>query len=197
MQLLSADAKIFFKKISKIFLTLKTWKNSPKKLLIIPLYHHISVQQVFALWNWDSFEVWNFLIFKVILESLWCRYNSIPLLNYLYSGWIWVELHCNHQVTPYVLPQIDSKKIFVNEDSLQNSLQNDYNMITTFGSLQQSKWEKFMFSEIDMTTSANLGKLECSFYCSHLTGNKFSVAQFLGPSIEWPHFNSLAEFSRE
>ena len=91
-------------------------------------------------------------------------------------------MHCNHQVTPYVLPQIDSKKIYINEDSLQNSLQNDYNMITTFGSLQQSKWEKFMFSDIDMTTSSNLGKLECSFYCSHLTGNKFSVAQFLGPS---------------
>ena len=82
-------------------------------------------------------------------------------------------MHCNYQVTPYVLPQIDSKKIYVNEDSLQNSLENDYNMITTFGSLQQSKWEKFMFSDIDMITSANLGKLECSFYCSHFTGNKF------------------------
>ena len=103
--------------------------------------------------------------------------HSFPIGLYLKGRGKFVgyefELHCNHQVTPYVLPQIDSKKIYVNEDSLQNSLQNDYNMITTFGSLQQSKWEKFMFSDIDMTTSANLGILECSFYCSHLTSNKF------------------------
>ena len=56
-------------------------------MLIIPLDHQFSVQQVFALWNWDCFKVWNFLIFEVvklcrmrnILQSLWCRYNSIPL----------------------------------------------------------------------------------------------------------------------
>ena len=41
-------------------------KNSPQKLLIIPLDHQFSVQQVFSLWNWDSFKVWNFLIFEVV-----------------------------------------------------------------------------------------------------------------------------------
>ena len=44
----------------------KTLKNSPHKLLIIPLDHQFSVQQVFSLWNWDSFKVWNFLIFEVV-----------------------------------------------------------------------------------------------------------------------------------
>ena len=34
--------------------------------------------------NWDSFIVWNFLIFEVvklcrILQFLWCKYKSIPL----------------------------------------------------------------------------------------------------------------------
>ena len=28
--------------------------------------HQFSVQQVFALWNWDSFKVWNILIFEVV-----------------------------------------------------------------------------------------------------------------------------------
>ena len=72
-----------------------------------------------------------------------------------------------------MLPQIDSKKIYVNENSLLDSLQNDYNAIATFGSFQQSKWEQFMLSNMDMTTWATLGKLECSFYCTHLdTGNE-------------------------
>ena len=71
-----------------------------------------------------------------------------------------------------MLPQIDSKKIYVNEDSLLDSLQNDYNMIATFGNFQKSKWEQFMLSNMDMTTSATLGKLDCSFYCTNLdTGN--------------------------
>ena len=35
MQLFSADAKVFSKKFKKDFLTPKTWKNFPQKLLII------------------------------------------------------------------------------------------------------------------------------------------------------------------
>ena len=62
-------------------------KKSLQKLLIIPLDHQFSVQQVFALWNWDSFKVWNVSFLKLSnfpgwknsLEFLWCRYNSIPL----------------------------------------------------------------------------------------------------------------------
>ena len=46
-------------------------KNSPKKLLIIPLDYHFSVQQVFALWNWDSFKALNFLIFEVVNFAGW------------------------------------------------------------------------------------------------------------------------------
>ena len=65
MQLFSADAKIFFKKCSNFFCPPKYEKNSPQKLLIIPLDHQFSVQQVFALGNWDNFKVWNFLIFEV------------------------------------------------------------------------------------------------------------------------------------
>ena len=38
-------------------------------LLIVPLDHQFSVQQVFSLWNWDSFKVWNFLIFEVEKKS--------------------------------------------------------------------------------------------------------------------------------
>ena len=48
------------------FFDIKHKKNSPKKLFIIPLDHHFWVQQVFVLWNWDSFKVWNFLIFEVV-----------------------------------------------------------------------------------------------------------------------------------
>ena len=50
MQLFSTAAKIFFKRFSKSFLPPKyKTKNSPVKLLIIPLDHQFSVQQVFAL----------------------------------------------------------------------------------------------------------------------------------------------------
>ena len=58
MQLFSGDATIFFLP-QKI-------KNCPQKLLIIPQDHEFSVQQVFSLWNWDSFLVWLFLIFEVV-----------------------------------------------------------------------------------------------------------------------------------
>ena len=56
IQFFSADAKIFKKKII-IFFDPQNIKNSPKKLLIIPLDHQFSVQQVFSLWNWDRFKV--------------------------------------------------------------------------------------------------------------------------------------------
>jgi hypothetical protein len=65
MQLFSADDKIFLKKNQTVFAP-QNIKNSPQKLLMIPLDHQFSVQQVFALWNWDSFIVWNFLIFEVV-----------------------------------------------------------------------------------------------------------------------------------
>ena len=48
MQLFSAEAKIFFKKIQKKFGP-KNIKNSPQKLLVIPLDHQFSVQQDFDL----------------------------------------------------------------------------------------------------------------------------------------------------
>ena len=43
-------------------------------MLIIPLDHQFSVQQVFALWNWNIFKVWNFLIFDVVKL---CRMKDI------------------------------------------------------------------------------------------------------------------------
>ena len=55
-----------FKKISNLFCAPEHKNNSPQKLLIIPLNHQFSVQQVFASWNWDSFKVWHFLIFEVV-----------------------------------------------------------------------------------------------------------------------------------
>ena len=96
MQLFSVDAKIFLKKFQKKFCPPKHKKTSPQKLLIIPLDHQFSVQQVFALWNWDSFKAWNFLIFEVVklcrmknsLEFL-CHAGTTAIhyvvLNYLYS----------------------------------------------------------------------------------------------------------------
>ena len=51
----------YFLKKFQIFLTPKT-KNSPKT----PLDNQFPVQQIFALWNWNSFKVWNYLIFEVV-----------------------------------------------------------------------------------------------------------------------------------
>jgi hypothetical protein len=48
MQLFSADDKIFLKKNQTVFAP-QNIKNSPQKLLMIPLDHQFSVQQVFAL----------------------------------------------------------------------------------------------------------------------------------------------------
>ena len=59
-------------------------------MLIIPLDHQFSVQQVYALWNWNSFKVRNFSLklsnfvgwknsLEFPWEFLWCSYNSIPL----------------------------------------------------------------------------------------------------------------------
>jgi hypothetical protein len=44
-------------------------------LLRIPLDQQFSVQQVFALRDWDSFIVWNFLIFEVVKL---CRMKKYP-----------------------------------------------------------------------------------------------------------------------
>ena len=65
MQLFRQDAKIF-KKNFKNFFAPQNIKKSPQKLLIIPIDHQFSVQEVFALWNLDSFKVWSFLIFEVV-----------------------------------------------------------------------------------------------------------------------------------
>ena len=69
MQLFSADAKIFLKKILKFFCPLKHEKTSPQKLFIIPLDHQISVQK-FLLWETETVlkyeRVWNFLIFEIV-----------------------------------------------------------------------------------------------------------------------------------
>ena len=48
MQLFSADATIYSKKKLDFFCPTKHKKNSPQKLLIIPLDHQFSVQQVFG-----------------------------------------------------------------------------------------------------------------------------------------------------
>jgi hypothetical protein len=95
MQLFVAGAKMFLKKITIFFWPPKHKKNSPKKLLIIPLDHQFSVQQVFAFRNWDSFEVWNFLISEVFKLCRMKKYlydaGTIAfhyvVLNYLYSAW--------------------------------------------------------------------------------------------------------------
>ena len=65
-------------------------KKCPQTLLIIPIDQNLSVQQVFGLWNWNSFIVLNFLIFEVVtnfagrknsLGFLWSRYNSLTLYS--------------------------------------------------------------------------------------------------------------------
>ena len=75
-------------------------------MLIIPLDHQFSVQQVFSLWNWDCFKVWNFLIFEVVKL---CRMNKYLKFSYdagtmafhygvlhlLYSGDTFCEIY-NH-----------------------------------------------------------------------------------------------------
>ena len=81
MQLFSADIKIFFLNSKKIFDPQNIKKKSPKKLLIIPLDHQFSVQQVFALWNWDSFKVWNFLIFEVVKLWRMKKYLRISMMQ--------------------------------------------------------------------------------------------------------------------
>ena len=78
MQLFSADATVFFLKKCFKFFAPQNMKNSPQKLLIIPLDHQFSVQQVFSLWNWDSFKVWNFLIFEVVKL---CRMKKYLILE--------------------------------------------------------------------------------------------------------------------
>ena len=80
MQLFSADAKMFLKKNFKFFFAPQNIKNYSQKLLIIPLDHQFSVQQVFALWNWDSFKVWN-LIFEVVKLCRMKKYLKIFMMQ--------------------------------------------------------------------------------------------------------------------
>ena len=90
MQLFSADATIFKKK--KI--APQNIKNCPQKLLIIPLDQQFSIQQVFALCNWDSFIVCYFLIFEVVKL---CRMKIESPDRYLiknhFSVIIWEQAH--------------------------------------------------------------------------------------------------------
>ena len=54
MQPFSADTTIFFEKLKKKCFAPQNIKNCPQKLFLIPLDQEFSVQQVFALCNWDS-----------------------------------------------------------------------------------------------------------------------------------------------
>ena len=49
-----------------------------------------------------------------------------------------------------------------------NQLQDNYNMISNVSN--QSKWEVFIYSKIDMSTITK-NNLECSFYCLHMDMN--------------------------
>ena len=48
-----------------------------------------TVQQVFALCNWDSFIAWNFLIYDAGTIAFHCTIQYI--LNYLYSVWYYIQ----------------------------------------------------------------------------------------------------------
>ena len=74
MQLFCADAKNIVKQLKQKF-THQNIKNWPQKLLIIPLDQQFLVQQVFALCNWDSFIVWNYLIVEAVKP---CRMKKYP-----------------------------------------------------------------------------------------------------------------------
>ena len=83
MQLFSADATMFSKNFQKFkfFCPPKHKKKCPQKLLIIPLDQQFLVQQVFALWNWDSLKVWNFLIFEVVKLCRMKKYLKIYMMQ--------------------------------------------------------------------------------------------------------------------
>ena len=70
-----------FLKVFDSFLPSTHKKKSPQKLLIIPLDHQFSVQQAFALWNWNSFKVWNFLIFEVVKLCRMKKYLRISMMQ--------------------------------------------------------------------------------------------------------------------
>ena len=79
-------AKIFSKK--DFFFSSKSLKNYvPSKVAYNP-----TRPKVFSPANWDSFIVWNCLMFEVvklcrmknILKLIRCRYNSMPLRNTLF-----------------------------------------------------------------------------------------------------------------
>ena len=78
MQLLSADAIKFSKKISKNFLTWKKWKNGPQKLLIIgqdPFISQSSPDQRPTAQNW-FFILWN-LGTRHLFSYLWAGHYSL------------------------------------------------------------------------------------------------------------------------
>ena len=59
-----------------------------QKFLIIPLHQPFLVQQVFALCNWDSFTVWNFLIFEVVKLCKMKKYPPDSTLIYVHCTYI-------------------------------------------------------------------------------------------------------------
>ena len=84
MQLFSADAIVFSKKILNFFLTPKKWKNGPQKLLIIgpdPFISQSSPDQRPTAQNW-FFILWN-LGTRHLFSYLWlttlCRRTGISL----------------------------------------------------------------------------------------------------------------------
>ena len=70
-----------FKKKWTFFCSPPPKKNCPQKLLIIPLDQKFSFQQVFALWNRDSFKGLNFLFFKVIKLCRMKKYLRISMMQ--------------------------------------------------------------------------------------------------------------------
>ena len=75
MQLFSSDDTIFSKIKKNFFFCPQNQKNCPQKLLIIPLDQQFSVQQVFALCNWDTYtqgstrNFFSFFIYNYQMSS--------------------------------------------------------------------------------------------------------------------------------
>ena len=81
MQLFSADAIVFLKKLKKKFLTPKKWKNGPQKLLIIgpdPFISQSSQHQrptaqnwFFILWNLGTRHLFSYLCYIIRQKNIY------------------------------------------------------------------------------------------------------------------------------
>ena len=95
MQLFSADARIFLKKFWDFFLSLKTWKNYPQKLLIIgPSAFFFSVadrpktcrNHIFPLHKNVSLRNFYIMTLSVNLKKYWnCTSRHKPFLRTMIS----------------------------------------------------------------------------------------------------------------